>query len=70
MTLGWQAAAGARAYMLEIGTASGASDLLNDNIGNRQSISGVAPKGTFFARVRSRNLCGVSAPSNEAMFTV
>lgn len=70
VTLSWPPSANATSYILEVGTASGASNLFNQDIGGTLTVSGTIPSGTFFARVRARNVCGVSAPSNEATITV
>lgn len=67
LTLGlsWTPAPGATSYVLEAGSAPGAADLLNTNIGDVTALQGVIPAGTYFARIRSVGPGGVSAPSNE-----
>jgi hypothetical protein len=34
------------------------------------SISGTAPPGTYFVRVRARNVCGLGSPSNEVQLVL
>jgi hypothetical protein len=55
-------------YIVQIGTSPGASDILNQQVGNvttyRTAI--VVPEGvTYYVRVRALNSSGVSSPSNE-----
>lgn len=58
-------------YMLSVGTASGASDLVSAYpVGNTQSVSGELPPGTYFARLQAANLLGVGPPSGEIAFQV
>jgi predicted phage tail protein len=70
--LGWGAAAGQAAlYVLEAGSRSEASDLVVSDVGAATSITAVnVAAGTYFVRVRARNSCGVSAPSNEVVVSV
>ncbi len=72
VTLAWTAAAGATSYVLEAGTAPGSANLATSDLGSAATTftaSGVAP-GTYFVRVRSKNACGTSGPSNEASVIV
>lgn len=74
VTLAWNppATGGVTDYVLDAGTAPGASNLLNGlpiGGGFTIAIPGVPP-GAYYVRIRARNAGGVSAPSNEASFTV
>ena len=66
-TLAWTASAGSPAtYLVEAGSSPGLSNLANLDLGsNAPGLTVVAPTGTYFVRVRGRNACGTSAPSNE-----
>jgi predicted phage tail protein len=68
--LSWQVAAGATSYVVEAGTASGASNLLTSDIGSVTTLAAMAAPGTYYVRVRARSACGSSAPSNEAVVVV
>ncbi len=73
VTLSWSAPAGgcATSYILQAGSASGASNLANANVGNVTSYTatGVGP-GTYYVRVRAQNAIGQSGASNETVLTV
>lgn len=58
-------------YHLEVGSATGLSDLYSGPTGSA-SPGGVAaaPPGTYYVRVRARNGCGISAASNEYVVIV
>jgi len=64
--LSWLPSASATAYVLEVGSQAGASDLLVTNLGNVTSFVGTAPAGNYFTRIRAVNTCGSSDPSAEA----
>lgn len=64
-TFSWRAGAGASSYVLEAGSASGASNLGRFNVGAATSYSVDVPPGTYYLRVRAANISGVSGPSNE-----
>jgi hypothetical protein len=52
-------------YIVEAGSASGLSDLSpRETPATSLTITRIPP-GTYYARVRATNACGVSAPSNE-----
>ncbi|MBI3399994.1 MAG: fibronectin type III domain-containing protein [Acidobacteria bacterium] len=72
VTLAWSAARGGpTSYVLQAGHAPGGSDVPETTIGNllTVTISGVAP-GTYYARLRGRNACGLGAASNEIVAVV
>jgi predicted phage tail protein len=54
------------AYVLEVGSVSGAANLATVQTANT-SFSAVGPPGLYYTRVRARNACGVSPPSNEVV---
>jgi len=64
VTLDWDATAGASDYIIEVGSAPGASDLLVTPLAGAP-VSASAPPGTYYVRVRARNGCGAGSPSNE-----
>lgn len=71
VTLGWGAVAGATSYVIEAGSASGASNIIVFETGSAAtSLTSNAPNGTYYLRVRARTACGLSAASNEAVVTV
>lgn len=58
-------------YLLSVGTAPGAANLLNDfPVGNVLAISGNVPPGVYYARVRGVNLVGGGPRSSEVRFAV
>lgn len=69
VSLTWSPAPGASGYVLEVGLSSGGVTL-SLPLGAGTSVSGVAPSGTYFARVRSQNACGLSLPSNQLVVVV
>jgi hypothetical protein len=73
VTLTWQPGAGGgpvAAYRLEVGSVSGASDLLvTQTPSNVLGAAGV-PDGQYFVRVRAVNSAGASAPSSEIIVRV
>lgn len=57
-------------YLIEAGSSSGGTDLATFATGSTAtSFTGTAGPGTFFVRVRARNACGTSGPSNEVLVT-
>lgn len=59
-------------YILEAGSASGLSNVANTDLGSRMLIltaTNVGP-GTYYVRMRARNACSVSLPSNEIKVTM
>ena len=57
-------------YVLEAGTTAGATDVGSFDLGLTTAVTASAPSGTYYVRVRSRNLAGLSTPSNEVMAVV
>lgn len=72
VTLNWTAAAGiVTTYVLEAGSISGASNLVNAATGSTStSLTAVAPPGIYFVRVKARNPCGTSTAIVEVVVTV
>jgi predicted phage tail protein len=72
ITLNWTAPGGqVTTYVIEAGSQSGAVDLANVATGNTNtSLVATATSGTYFVRVRARNMCGTSGPSNEVVITI
>jgi hypothetical protein len=71
VTLVWQAPAGpVTRYVIEVGSASGASNLATVPwTGTGLQTAGVQ-RGTYFLRVRAENSCGIGPASAERMITV
>jgi hypothetical protein len=72
VVLVWSAASGApTSYVLEAGSTSGNSDLLASDLGSlATSLTATAAPGSYYVRVRAKNLCGAGLPSNEIVVTV
>jgi glucose/arabinose dehydrogenase len=67
----WNAVPGATGYRLEIGLATGRADVAVMSLPAAPAgLIMPASTGTFFARLRAENACGVSAPSNEVVVAV
>ncbi len=59
-------------YIVEAGSASGLSNVANSDLGSRLTsltATNVGP-GIYFVRLRARNACSVSSPSNEIRVTM
>lgn len=64
--LSWGAADGAADYVIEVGSASGLSDLLVTSVtGTRLTTTG--PAGDYYVRFWPRNECGLGRASNEVV---
>jgi hypothetical protein len=61
---------GANDYVIDVGLASGRTDARIVSPGPGLVFETAAPRGIYFARVRARNACGESAPSNEVIVFV
>ena len=70
MVLSWAGVAGATDYVIEVGSSSGGADILVAPVGNVTTISTVADPRVYYVRVRARNACGSSAPSNEVIVRI
>lgn len=72
-TFSWLAPLGATSYRLRAGTAPGASNVVDTDVGAVTSVgvplAGV-PAGTYYVRVVAVSACGIGAPSNEVALTV
>ena len=70
VNLSWQPAPGATSYRLRAGTAPGASNAFDGNVGAVTSLVATAPNGTYFVRVQGVSSLGESGPSNEVRVDV
>ena len=73
ITLTWSAPAGgcpATGYVVQAGSAPGASDLALFDVGVATSLTVAAPLGTYVVRVIARNAFGDSFASNEVVISV
>ncbi len=69
--LAWTAAAGRRTLqVLEAGSAPGRADILVKDVEWATTYTTAAHPGTYYARVRGRNLCGTGGASNELTVVV
>ncbi len=70
VALSWPVSPAATSYLLEAGTASGATDIGTAVVGNVTAYQGVGVAGAYVVRVRAANACGVSPPSTEMAVTL
>lgn len=72
VVLTWSAAAGSpTSYTVEAGSASGLANLANSDLGLTTSLTAASVgAGTYYVRVRGKNVCGLRSVSNEIVFTV
>jgi hypothetical protein len=73
LTLLWVAAAGsASSYIIEAGSSSGATNISVSDTGTvATSLTAIGlGVGTYFVRVRGKNACGTSGPSNEVVVSI
>lgn len=73
LSLNWQApvtGGPVSGYIVQAGTASGASNVFNAAVGAGTSVHGTVPPGTYFLRVRAHGQGGIGSPSAEATVTV
>jgi len=69
LQLFWEAGTGvAASYVVELGTTLGATNVgvVETGSATRSYAATGLPAGDYYARVRAKNPCGISAPSNEA----
>ena len=66
----WSSSAGARSYLLEVGSASGAANLGTTPVTGTSMAAANVPNGIYYLRVKATNRCGTSGPSNEAIAAV
>lgn len=72
VTLSWGAPLGGgipTGYVVEAGSAPGLANLYNAPVGSSPVVT-QAPPGAYFVRIRARNACGTSGPSNERIVIV
>lgn len=68
--ISWTAVSNATSYRLDVGTASGTSNILSETItGTSRQLSGLST-ATYFMRVTAQNACGAGPASEEATFTI
>jgi hypothetical protein len=70
VTLYWAPSAGASDYVIEVGSASGLSNILVTGVGGGTTLSTIAPPGLYYARMRGRSGCGLGPASNEIVVRV
>ena len=73
IALAWAHSIGASGYVLQAGTAPGASNLFNGPVGATTRFAfpaAVLPPGVYYLRVAAIGACGVSAPSTELVVTL
>ena len=68
--LAWNASAGAKSYVLEVGLASGAANLGTTPVNGTTTAATNVANGTYYVRVKATNRCVTSGPSNEAIAVV
>jgi hypothetical protein len=64
----WDAVGNVQDYFIQIGTTSGASDLVNTNTSQTTYTWTGAGPGNYWARVYARNSCGSGPNSNQIVF--
>lgn len=64
----WDAVSSANDYFIQIGTASGASNLVDTNTTQTTYTWTGGDAGTYYARVYARNSCGSGPNSNQISF--
>lgn len=71
VTVGWQPGSpAAAAYVLDAGTAPGASDIGTFALGTLTRVTGALPPGTYFLRVTGVGPAGVGLTGSEVVVTV
>ena len=64
----WNAVSGVQDYFIQVGSSSGASNLINTNTTQTTYTWTGVGVGPFYARVYARNSCGSGPNSNEVTF--
>lgn len=72
VVLSWTAATGSpTTYIVEAGSSAGLANLANSELGLSTSLTATGVgNGTYYVRIRTKNSCGTSAPSNEVTFAM
>ncbi|MGE0361287.1 MAG: hypothetical protein AB7H93_07365 [Vicinamibacterales bacterium] len=73
IALSWTPSLGASGYVLQAGTAPGASNLFNGPVGASPLFAfpaAILPPGVYYLRVAALSACGLSAPSTELVVTL
>jgi hypothetical protein len=72
VVLTWNPATGSpTSYVVEAGSSPGLSNLANSDVGLTTSMTATGVgAGTYYVRMRAKNSCGASGPSNEVILVV
>lgn len=72
LSLSWAppAVGGPSSYIVQAGSAPGAANLFNANIGGGTTIGAGVPNGTYYVRVFAMNACGVGPASPEGAIAI
>jgi hypothetical protein len=72
VVLAWLPGAnGPTSYVVEAGSSPGLANLANSDVGLTTTLTATGVgAGTYYVRMRARNACGVSGPSNEVVVRV
>jgi len=73
VSFAWNASGGATTYVIEAGSASGSNNLVPGTDLGSSATAFTATNvgaGTYYVRLRARNACGTSGPSNEVIVAV
>lgn len=57
-------------YVLEVGSGPNVTDILRTTLGRTTSLASPVAPGTYYARIRSADVCGSGAASNEVIVRV
>jgi glucose/arabinose dehydrogenase len=70
VTLAWSAPGIVTSMFIDVGSGAGLSNLGIFEIAPASTVTVTAFPSTYYVRMRSRNACGASVPSNEVVITV
>ncbi len=70
LSLSWTAVASATSYVVDAGSAPGATNVYSGNVGAATQLSAAVNSGTYYIRIRAANAAGLGAASNEVAVTV